>query len=200
MPSIGRRLAAVSLLIGAVLLSACGPHYPLGIPEDQWTRMSPSEQNEARLKQAEVDRAQAEARRREADARQAEAAARAAELEHARSNAAPGERVQCVLQPVEMRFGDKWRPAEPIGLDLVTGMTIDFVLRARESRYRTIEGQATFNGMEVRLCPRHGDDCARLLATSGELRRGVTRAVIAEDRLRGQLHCELAHPSYRHRY
>lgn len=194
----GRRLALATLLGASMtLLSACGPRYPLDIPEEQWTRMSPAEQNEARIKQAELDRARTEARRQEAEAREAEAAARAAELEHARANAAPGERVQCILQPVEMHYGGKWRAAEPVGLDLVAGMSIGFELQARENRYRRIEGQATFSGMEVRLCPEYGDDCARFLATTGELRRGVTRQVAADDLLRGRMHCELAHPGYR---
>jgi len=189
---LGRRLAVGGLLASVLLLSACGPRYPLGIPEEQWTRMSVEQQNEARMQQAELDRARAEARRREAEARRAEAAARAAELEHARQTAAPGERVQCILQPAEIHYGGKWRPAEPLGLDLVAGMPIAFEMRTQASRYRTVEGEAVFDGMEVRLCPRYGDECARFLATSGELRRGVSRRVRAEDLLRGKMHCELA--------
>ncbi len=193
-----RRLATVALLGASIgLLSACGPHYPLDIPEEQWMRMSASEQNEARMKQADLDRARAEARRREAAAREAEAAARAAELEHARANAAPGERVQCILQPVEMHDGDKWRTAEPLGLDLVAGMRTDFKLQARENRYRRMTGHATFDGMEVRLCPEYGDGCARFLATGGELRRGVSRRVVADGLLRGRMHCELAWSGFR---
>ena len=192
------RLALGGLVASAVLLSACGPRYPLGIPEEQWTRMSLEQQNEARVQQAELDRSRAEARRKEAEARRAEAAARAAELEHARATAAPGERVQCILQPAEIHYGDKWRPAEPLGLDLVAGIPLDFEVRTRASRYRTIEGRASFNGMEVRLCPRYGDDCARFLATRGELRRGVSRRVRADDLLRGEMHCELVLPG-RHR-
>jgi len=197
-PLIRRGLAVGGLLASLALLSACGPRYPLGIPEEQWTRMSLEQQNQARMQQAELDRARAEARRREAEAREAQAAARAAELEHARANAAPGERVQCILQPAEIHYGDKWRPAEPLGLDLVAGMPIAFEMRARASRYRTMEGQAVFDGMEIRLCPRYGDDCARFLATSGELRRGASRQVVAEDLLRGRMHCELVYPSHRH--
>ena len=196
--AIGRRLALGGLFASLFLLSACGPRYPLGIPEEQWMRMSVEQQNEARMQQAELDRVRAEARRREAEARRAEAAARAAELEHARRTAGPGERVQCILQPAEIHYGGKWRPAEPLGLDLVAGMPIAFAMHTRASHYRSIEGQAVFDGMEVRLCPRYGDDCARFLATSGELRRGVTRRVRADDLLRGEMHCELAYTG-RHR-
>lgn len=194
----GRRLALATLLGASMtLLSACGPRYPLDIPEEQWTRMSAAEQNEARIKQAELDRARAEVRRQEAEAREAEAAARAAELEHARANAAPGERVQCILQPVEMHDGGKWRTAEPLGLDLVAGMRNDFELQARENRYRRMTGHATFDGMEVRLCPEYGDRCARFLATGGELRRGVSRRVVADGLWRGRMHCELAWSGHR---
>ncbi|WP_372590850.1 hypothetical protein [Guyparkeria sp.] len=65
------------------------PEIPAGHPEEQWNRTTSAEQTEARIQQAELDRAQAEAR-------EAEATARAAELEHARATAAPGERVQCI--------------------------------------------------------------------------------------------------------
>lgn len=144
------------------------------------------------MKQAEVDRARAEARRQEAEAREAEAAARAAELAHARANAAPGERVQCILQPVELSYGGKWRAAEPLGLDLVAGLPIAFTLHDRDGHYRTRDGTARFNGMEIRLCrDSRENDCARFLATSGELRRGKAQSVHAEDFLRGRMHCEL---------
>lgn len=190
---IGRRLALGGLLASCVLLAACGPRYPLGIPEAQWMGMSATERQQARLKQAEVDRAEAEARRQEAAAREAEAAARAAELSHARATAGPGERVQCVLDRAELHYGGEWRHAEPLGLDLVAGMPITFTMEARDAHYRTRSGTASFDGMEVRLCRQYRhDDCARLVATQGDLRQGKTRTVKAADFLRGRLHCELA--------
>ena len=192
MRSTGRRFAVGGLLAATLLLTACGPHYPLGIPEEEWLRMDVEAQQQARLRQAEVDRAEAEARRQEAQAREAEAAARAAELSHARATAAPGDRVQCVLDRAELHYGGKWRPAEPIGLDLVAGMPIEFELRLRDGNYRTRTGMARFDGMEIRLCPAYsGSDCARLVATQGELRRGKSRQVTSHDFLRGRLHCEL---------
>lgn len=188
-----RSLAISCLAAAAILVSACGPRYPLGITEDRWSKMSVAEQDQARMKQAEVDRARAEARRQEAEAREAEATARAAALDHARANAAPGERVQCILQPVEMSYGGEWRAAEPLGLDLVAGLPIAFTLHDREGRYRSRDGTAHFNGMEIRLCQEgRKNDCGRFLATSGELRRGKTQPVQAEDFLRGRMHCELA--------
>ncbi len=188
----GRSLAIGYLAAAAILVSACGPRYPLGIPEDRWAQMSVAEQDEARMRQAEVDRARAEARRQEAKAREAEAAARAAELAHARANAAPGERVQCILQPVEVSYGGRWRAAEPLGLDLVAGLPVAFTLHDRDGPYRTRDGTARFNGMEIRLCRgTQENDCGRFLATSGELRRGKTQTVRAEDFLRGRMRCEL---------
>jgi len=201
MSVISRRFAVGGLLAAAFLLSACGPHYPLGIPEEQWIRMDADAQQQARIKQAEVDRAQAEARRQEAQARHAEAAARAAELSHARATAGPGERVQCVLDRTELHYGGKWRRAEPVGLDLVAGMPIEFELRLQDGNYRARTGMAHFDGMEIRLCPNYArNDCARLVATQGELRRGKSRQVTSPDFLRGRLHCELtldpSHPDW----
>ena len=146
-----RRLVLGGLLASSLLLAACGPRYPLGIPEEQWAGMNAAEQQQARIKQAELDRAEAEARRQEAAAREAEAAARAAELSHARATAGPGERLQCVLDRADVHYAGEWRRAEPLGLDLVVGMPITFTLQARDAHYRTRAGTASFNGMEVRL-------------------------------------------------
>ncbi|MFP4252075.1 MAG: hypothetical protein ACOCY2_03885 [Guyparkeria sp.] len=196
-----RGVAIGGLLATLLLLSACGPHYPLNIPEEQWLKMDADAQQQARLEQAEVDRARAEARRQEAQAREAEASARAAELSHARATAGPGERVQCVLDRAELHYGGKWRPAEPIGLDLVAGMPIEFELQRQDERYRARRGTARFDGMEIRLCPEYSrSDCARLVATQGELRRGKSRQVTSHDFLRGRLHCEATlgpdHPAW----
>ena len=187
-----RRLILGGLLASSILLAACGPRYPLGIPEEQWAQMDTAEQQQARLKQAELDRAEAEARRREAAAREAEAAARAAELSHARATAAPGERLQCVLDRAEFHYAGEWRKAQPLGLDLVVGMPVAFTLQARDAHYRSRTGTASFNGMELSLCREHrNDDCARLVGTQGEFRRGKTEKIHAPDFLRGRLHCEL---------
>lgn len=195
------RFAIGGLITAALLLSACGPHHPLGIPEEKWESMDADAQHQARLKQAEVDRAQAQVRQQEAQARQAEAAAQAAELSHARATAGPGERVQCVLDRAELHYGGKWRPAEPIGLDLVAGMPIEFELRLQDENYRMHTGMARFDGMEVRLCPDYArNGCARMVATQGELRRGKSRQVTSHEFLRGRLQCELTiapdHPNW----
>lgn len=179
-------------LLGSVL-TACGPHYPLGIPEERWATMSPSERLQAREKQAEVDRARAEARRKEAEARLAQAKAREAELAHARATAPPGQRVQCVLDPVEIKAGKDWVPAQPVALDLVAGMPIDFTVQARGKHYRTERGTARFDGMTVELCERYRDrDCARFVGTTHEFRHGKRGRIHARDFLRGQMRCSLA--------
>lgn len=184
-------LAGLALIAG--LLSACGPHYPLGISEARWQQMTPAERDQARNKQAAVDRARAEARRKEAEARLAEAKAREAALAHARATAAPGQRVQCVLDPVQVRIGKDWHPAQPVALDLVVGMPVEFKVRARDRRYWTERGVARFDGMTVQLCGRYRpNDCIRFAGTTREFRRGKHGRIHSRDFLRGQMHCSLA--------
>ncbi|NDF12519.1 MAG: hypothetical protein EB060_06900 [Proteobacteria bacterium] len=62
-----------SVLMMLVMLSACVQTYPLGMTEAQWLQLSPAEQQNARAKQAEMDRIAAEQREREAlEAKRAE--------------------------------------------------------------------------------------------------------------------------------
>lgn len=95
-------------VVCALLLTAC-ISYPLGMSEAQWLALTPEQQYDAQLKQAELDR-QREARRlAEQQAREQALKEQQAQLELARENAKYGERVQCVLQNSELYFNKKWR-------------------------------------------------------------------------------------------
>lgn len=105
-------------LIVALLLSACAS-YPLGMSEAQWLALTPEQQYDAQIKQAELDR-QREARRlAEQQAREQALKEQQAQLALARNNANYGERVQCVLQNSELYINKKWRASEPLALDLL---------------------------------------------------------------------------------
>ncbi|MGL6355733.1 hypothetical protein ACSZMT_18810 [Aeromonas veronii] len=96
----------------ALLLTACAS-YPLGMSEAQWLALSPEQQYDAQLKQAELDR-QREARRlAEQQAREQALKEQQAQLELARENAKYGERVQCVLQNSELYFNKNGERASP---------------------------------------------------------------------------------------
>jgi hypothetical protein len=190
------------LMIGftALFLAACGTRHPLGIAEDQWQAMSTEQRLQAQEKQADLDRAADERRTVEARAREAEAARKQAELESQRRNARYGERLQCVLNDAEAQLFGKWRPIQPLALDLVKGANITLELvdaSGHAVRYRTV-AHAAFDGQTLSLC-RDADDerrnlnfCLRVLGTFAGFQRGIHRRVDAERFLRGHLRCDLA--------
>ncbi|ELL1563293.1 TPA: hypothetical protein PX804_001238 [Vibrio cholerae] len=102
----------LSSVVYALLLSACAS-YPLGMSEAQWLALTPEQQYDAQLKQAELDR-QREARRlAEQQAREQALKEQQAQLELVRENAKYGERVQCVLQNSELYFNKNGVQASP---------------------------------------------------------------------------------------
>lgn len=180
-------------------LAACGPRYPLGIDETHWQTMSAEDRIRAHEQQASLDQAAAERRAAEARAREAEAQHRQAALAQARRDARYGERVQCVLADAEARLGGKWRRVEPVALDLVQGVPLPFDLTepSDRTRYRS-PAHARFDGQTVTLCRgeagrerRDDRDCARMLGTQADYRRGMEARIDAPNFLRGHLRCEL---------
>lgn len=182
-----------------VLLLACGPRNPLGIPDDQWAMMTPEQQFEARSRQADLDQARDERRAEEARLRAAEAEAKKAELEAMRQNAPYGDRVQCVLEGGQAYLNRSWHPVSALGLDLVRGYEEAFSMEVASGRYSRmpIEGHALYDGQTITLCrfPREDtyrpEDCARLVGTRRELQRGLSANVTASEFIRGRLRCDL---------
>lgn len=189
----------VLLVFCALLLGGCAGRFPLDIPEEQWLSMSPEQQLEARQEQARLDRAREQRRRAEARAREAESRKRAAEIESQRAAAAYGERVQCVLNNVQMDLGGKLRAAEPLALDLVRGMRIEVpVAASSESGWMSYERTliAGFDGQTIMLCESEQDfsppyaRCARILGTRAQYHRGLDTR-IASDFLQAKARCDL---------
>lgn len=198
-----RRLpvTALFILLLILFLSSCATRYPLGIPEAEWQAMSQEQRLAAREKQAELKQAEAERRAEEERARAEEAARQQAELNEKRRQAAYGERVQCVLDPVEARIFGSWRQAEPLALDLVVGLELEVPLRERSGSTvrRRSTAYASFDGQTVAVCREPlaamtttgRDHCLRLLGTFEDYRRGIAQQLEAPDFLRGRLRCNL---------
>ncbi|MCO4759214.1 MAG: hypothetical protein KC477_14435 [Oceanospirillaceae bacterium] len=192
------------LVLGAWILTACSLH-PLGIDDDEWASMSQTDQLRAYEKQAELDKVRAEAQARERQA-QAEAEARKYEAMAAmRRNAQYGDIVQCVLDPLDVRFGGDWKVSKPQVFDLVRGEERDLRLQDQKERYSTT-ALVSFaeSGLEVALC-RDGyyanrrDGCTRLLGTSRDFHRGVRQTFSIDRFMQGTLRCDLK-PIGRQRY
>ena len=194
-----RTCAVIILSALLVLLFACGPRNPLGIPDEQWAVMTPEQQLQARNQQAELDLAMAQKRAEEARQKAAEAEARKAELEAMRRNAPYGDRVQCVLEGGQAYLNRNWHPVSAFGLDLVRGYEEEFTMEVASGRYSRmpILGYALYDGQTITLCrlPREDtyrhEDCLRLVGTRRELQQGLDNFVSASEFLRGRLRCDL---------
>lgn len=194
----------------AVMLVACGPFYPLGIPESQWLAMSNEQRLQAQQKQAELDRTaeerrMAEARARESESRVRESEARMREAEvmrqhqemqNLRQRARYGDRLQCVIGSAEARIAGRWRNVEPVVLDLVRGSGMGFLVREPHERMQT-EGSAVFDGQALYICRdfnghRSPHNCSRSAGSFEDYRRGFTQRVDVHDFLRGNMRCNFA--------
>ncbi|MBJ6909051.1 hypothetical protein JG661_07000 [Vibrio cholerae] len=182
----------LSSVVCALLLTACAS-YPLGMSEAQWLALTPEQQYDAQLKQAELDR-QREARRlAEQQAREQALKEQQAQLELARENAKYGERVQCVLQNSELYFNKKWRASEPLALDLLAKQPAQAVKQSTADGRYGFTLYAQFDGQTLSLC-RHENsrrqECALMLGTFNDYHRGLRQAIQQDNWLRGQLRCQ----------
>ena len=183
------------LVCSALLLSGCMSSYPLGMSEEEWVRLSPEQQLDARSRQAEIDQVERE--------RRAEAARLAAEQQRLEQqareerirNAAPGDLVQCVLDDAQGYYAGDWRAADPMGFTLVLGFPETIALAEQDRSSRQVQVHASFDGAQVELCRPHRNDCTRLAATQNQLQRGVSRQVHLERVLRGRLYCDMPRSS-----
>lgn len=190
---------ACLLVVILILLVGCTSKYPLGIPEEQWQALSPQEQLEARQKQASLDKAQAERRAAEARAREAEAKQWLKDLEAKREAARYGERVQCVLSPAEAYLAGSWRQVEPVALDIVKGMILEFELQEPNTQtfHYSSKAYAGFDGQTLSICPqkeyvqRNASPCAKVLGTFEQYRKGIKTTIHAQDFLRAKIECDL---------
>lgn len=178
----------------ALLLAGCATNYPLNISEDEWKRLTPQQQLDARHRQAELDQAARE--------RRAEAARKAAEQERLEQkhhqerlrNAGPGEVVQCVLENAEGYYAGNWRPAEPTGFTVLRGYSETVTLAEQNRQTRRVQADARFDGAKVELCRPNRNECATLAATQNQLQRGVKRDIRLDRTVRGTLYCDTPTP------
>lgn len=177
-------------LASVFLLTACANNYPLGMSEDEWNRLTPAQQLDARQQQATIDQAERE-RRAQAARLAAEEERRQQELYQERlRNAQPGEIVQCVIENAEGYFGSEWRAAEPTGFMVLRGFSEQVTLAQQDRPSRRVTAEARFDGAKVELCRPNRNECAVLPATQNQLQRGVQRTIALDRVVRGELYCD----------
>ncbi|MBB5020783.1 hypothetical protein [Desulfurispira natronophila] len=196
----------IALLLSLIVLSGCGPRYPLGIDEDQWFAMTPQQQLQAHKQQAQLDEARALQREAEAEeraiqarVREMELARELAELEKLRCDARYGDRVQCVLTNPEHYRSGQWRSIEPLAFDLVRGhdgLSISLLEHSGSTTRQRGNIHVSFDGQTTAICDkepsRSSRTCIRVVGTFEDYRRGIRQRVGVENFLKGQLRCSLA--------
>jgi predicted small lipoprotein YifL len=190
----------IPLLFLMLGLLSCGTKYPLDIPEEKWASMTRQEQLRAREKQAELELAREKRRAAEAKAREAEAIKWLKDKEASRKQARYGERIQCVLTKAEAYIWGEWRRIEPVALDIVKGMVLEFELSEANDNGLNFQQKAYagFDGQTLSLCPekdqvqRNDPSCARVLGTFEQYAKGIKSKIGVQDFLRGRIRCDLA--------
>jgi outer membrane murein-binding lipoprotein Lpp len=190
-----RRLTLCSTLISTLLLSGCSFH-PLGIPDKEWEMMSQEQRMAAYSKQAEVDKAEQAARMREAELEAEREREVRRELEARRANAQPGDLLQCVFEPLEMRrYNDEWQPMQGFAVELVRGESAEIDLNNAKGYSYSAWVNFSQSGQTLSLCayrPRGDDtsDCANVLMTHREVFQGVRQKLGYNDKFRGHVRCD----------
>lgn len=178
------------LLFSITAITACAT-YPLGMSEDEWNRLSPQQQIDARERQARLDQAERE-RRAEAARLRAEQERKAQERYQERlANAGHGDIVQCVFQNGEGYYAGNWRDAEPVGFSLLKDYAQTVTIAEQGRPTRTVDTEMTFNGANIRVCRPNNRDCINVAATQNQLRRGTTQEVEVNRAIRGTLYCDI---------
>ena len=200
-----QKIITLSLVLCATAaLTACGTSYPLNISESQWLVLTPEQQFEAHLKQAELTAMAQE--RRVAQAREQEALAlqRAAELELAKANAPEQDRLQCILSSASILSRNEWHTIRPLAMDMVRGFDETYKVDVQ----RRQEGvQVSFTGLSIELCPEQRNrqiECIDVYATQRQFQQGIEFTLDKNSFLTGVLYCDTLptndrNPSYRWR-
>lgn len=185
-----RSSSAIFSTLAALLLTGCMTSYPLGMSEDEWERLSPQQQLDARERQAELDQRERE-RRAEAARIAAEEERRERERREQRlRNAQPGEIVQCVVNNAEGYYAGAWRTAEPVGFTVVRGYPEVIDIPEQDRATRRVQAEARFDGAQITLCRPNRNECTTLAATQNQLRCGAQRNIQLNRVVRGTLYCD----------
>lgn len=176
----------ICLLFITLFLYGCTFH-PLGIPDDEWLLMTPEQQLQARVKQAEIDEA-ARLRRLEQIAEEEAAAQRLVQL---RSNAPLGDVVQCTFRDAKAKFGKgDWLPVQPTSFAIHRSESDRSIHLPRQDRpSSSADVHVAFDGLNVKVCRWYDRDCATLAGTERAFKNGYSQHIKVNGLMEGLLYC-----------
>ncbi len=174
-----RKFAPIGLVL---LLTACLQTYPLGMSEAQWKALSPQEQMQARVKQAELDRIEAARRAEEQRREEKRKEAEKARIASLYASARYGDIIECAVEGGIADFHPGWKKYQRAVVSLVRGEIKEVSLRS-ESGSDTQEFWAALNheGNTVKICDsepsRGSSDCATVAGLTSDFSRGIRQTV-----------------------
>jgi len=193
----------------ALLTTACGPSYPLGMSEEEWKGLTAEQQLEARQQQTAIDIEQrAERLRREQELERRRAAEEQAErdrIERIISQRVPGSIIDCAIESGEVRYemlGDWLRPV-PVAFTLIRGEGQEVELASpqkhgRPTEVRSIWVRYDIGGRQLAFCPIIGVEtdhpsCDRAAVLGSDVEGSFIRPINIPRFIRnGRIRCENA--------
>ena len=170
-----------SLLICLIVVagfSGC-TFYPLGMTENEWHRLTPQQQLDARTQQTEIDRDKAvrraeEARRREAEERRL-AAARQRRIDRLYAHNRYGDILRCSIEGGVFDFKPGWRPLAPVSFATARGEQGYVTFRQLNGRkHKKVWIEYSDDGHELKIC--HAKDhyeCGHIGGSQSDFARGI---------------------------
>ncbi len=176
------KLALASL---ALLVASCQSN-PLGMSDEEWARLTPEQQMQARMKQADVNQANADRRAAERRRRALLVAEERRRVERIYTSARYGDILECVVEGGIADFRPGWRGYDPAPFTLVRGETKFVPLRESGKGRRKFWTRLSADGLEVSVCARSGKRsrsryCATISARSDDFSYGVSRPITIND-------------------
>lgn len=194
-----------TIFLVALLTLGCASH-PLGMSTNEWDALTSSERYDALKEQARLDEAKA-ARKAAEDKRRHELQIerhrqwaaeslkeddRQERLAATRHQAPYGDVIQCSLNNASAKFGKNWQTAQSVSFELQRGEKgVNFSLaNANKSSQKTYL-EASFDGLNVKVCNSYGRYCDTLAGSEQAYRRGKSKTINVKNTVKGNLHCSL---------
>lgn len=201
-----RNLARLTVVFLVALIAVGCTSHPLGISNSDWEQLSAGERLKATTEQARLDEAKAERkaaekkrtqeiraeRRRQWAIESLKEDERQERLAATRHQAAYGNVIQCNLSNASAKFGKNWQAAQSVSFELQRGeRNVDFPLARANGNQKTY-AQASFDGLNVKVCSDLGNHyCDTLSGTEQAYRRGKSTNINVKKTVKGRLHCSL---------
>ncbi|CAM3851404.1 hypothetical protein [Rheinheimera salexigens] len=181
-----QKIVILLVALSFIFVTGCASN-PLGMSDDEWVLLTPTQQFEARKIQDARDEA---ARVRRAE-QKAQEVAEQVQLVELRRTAPLGDVVQCTITNALGHFAkNEWHPAQPISIEMHRSESARklSLQRQNHSNLSSILHMG-FDGLNVKVCRWQNRDCNVLAATEAQFRHGISTKINVKQAVEGTLFC-----------